>query len=318
MKDYHRFGIFSRVSCRVALKIRKSSKSELVFSRLLVSSTGRFGRKFPAVTKVYVNSNDRTSGCFLQKEAILTGFRGDNAPPGPHAAAASIRGIAHPFHIAQLQHFCVKRQKSDAPEKSRRRAMSAEIAAVPHGRGRRPDGPAATARLSQTSGGFAHPVGNAVPGVPRSSTEPKRPVGRIRIYPVGRAGPFHLSKAPSPIPSPSGGGCRPQGRPERENAAEPRCKNDHSRGEYANDFTVCKRSRSPSSVIRLAGDRRMPPSPAGGRKGRLRIRRTWELVFGAAARNAVPGVPYRACAIRRTWELAFGAAAGASGRRPLQ
>ncbi len=34
-----------------------------------------------------------------------------------------------------------------------------------------------------------------------------------------------------------------------------------------NDFTVCQRPRSPSSVIRLAGDRRMPPSPAGGRKG---------------------------------------------------
>ena len=34
-----------------------------------------------------------------------------------------------------------------------------------------------------------------------------------------------------------------------------------------NDFTVRLRSGSPSSVIRLAGDRRMPPSPAGGRKG---------------------------------------------------
>ena len=46
----------------------------------------------------------------------------------------------------------------------------------------------------------------------------------------------------------------------------PRCGNDRSpKGSY--DFAVCKRSRSPSSVIRLAGDRRMPPSPAGGRKG---------------------------------------------------
>ena len=31
---------------------------------------------------------------------------------------------------------------------------------------------------------------------------------------------------------------------------------------------MCKRSGSPSSVIRLAGDRRTPPSHAGGRKGR--------------------------------------------------
>ena len=50
-----------------------------------------------------------------------------------------------------------------------------------------------------------------------------------------------------------------------------------------NGFTARKRSRSPSSVIRLAGDRRLPPSPAGGRKGRLRIRRTWRLFFCVAA-----------------------------------
>ena len=61
---------------------------------------------------------------------------------------------------------------------------------------------------------------------------------------------------------------------------------------YANVFTVCKRSRSPSSVIRLAGDRRMPPSPAGGRKGRLRIRRTWRLTFGAAAEPATGWTPF--------------------------
>ena len=78
-----------------------------------------------------------------------------------------------------------------------------------------------------------------------------------------------LSKAPSPLPSPSGGGCRPQGRPERENVTGPQCENDRNRGECANDFTVCWRSRSPSSVIRLC---RMPPSPAGGRKGRIRSR----------------------------------------------
>ena len=48
------------------------------------------------------------------------------------------------------------------------------------------------------------------------------------------AWPFHSSTAPSPIPSPSGGGCRPQGRQERENAAGPQCGNDRNRG-------VCKR-----------------------------------------------------------------------------
>ena len=191
------------------------------------------------------------------------------------------------------------------------------------------------------------------------------------------AWPFHSSKAPSPIPSPSGGGCRPQGRQERENAAEPRRGKDRSGGgcatvlplanghvlplpssasrgiggchlpplgegkggcEFAergsltlallrerrdaapynemlrirpafpfiqdalshslpqrgrvpptraagegersgtatrkrpqrrrvcNGFTARKRSGSPSSVIRLAGDRRMPPSPAGHRR----------------------------------------------------
>ena len=57
-------------------------------------------------------------------------------------------------------------------------------------------------------------------------------------------------------------------------------------GGYATNFTVCKRSRSPSSVIRLAGDRRMPPSPAGGRKWRLRIRRTWRL-----SSVLLPGAP---------------------------
>ena len=46
------------------------------------------------------------------------------------------------------------------------------------------------------------------------------------------------SKAPSPIPSPCRGrrprrpgGCRPQGRQERENMTEPRCGNDRSRGD---------------------------------------------------------------------------------------
>ena len=83
-------------------------------------------------------------------------------------------------------------------------------------------------------------------------------------------------------PMPSGGGCRPQGRPERENVTGPQCGNDRSGGKYANDCTVCKRSGSPSSVIRLAGDRRMPPSPAGGRK--------WETRSGLVGR-ADPGAP---------------------------
>jgi len=38
----------------------------------------------------------------------------------------------------------------------------------------------------------------------------------------GCAGHLMSSKAPSPVPSPSGGGCRPQGRPERENVTGPR------------------------------------------------------------------------------------------------
>ena len=38
----------------------------------------------------------------------------------------------------------------------------------------------------------------------------------------GCAGHLMSSKAPSPVPSPSGGGCRPQGRQERENVTGPR------------------------------------------------------------------------------------------------
>ena len=57
-------------------------------------------------------------------------------------------------------------------------------------RGRRPDAPAAAAMacfcLRQIR---THPVGNTVPGVPRSSTQPKQSVGRIRTHPVGRADP---------------------------------------------------------------------------------------------------------------------------------
>ena len=98
-------------------------------------------------------------------------------------------------------------------------------------------------------------------------------------------------QAPSPIPSPSGGGCRPQGRPERENVAGPRCGNDCSRGDM--------RSILPSAsgqVLPLPSFawRRMPPSPAGGRIGPLRMRRTWRISFVAAAWNAGDGVPYRA------------------------
>ena len=115
-------------------------------------------------------------------------------------------------------------------------------------------------------------------------------------------------------PMPSGGGCRPQGRQERENVAGPRRGNDRSRGSRPTIFTVCQRSGSPSSVIRLAGDRRMPPSPAGGRKWRLRIRRGWRLGFGVAARRAGIGAPYKGgLRIRRTFSIVFGAAAGAVG-----
>ena len=153
-----------------------------------------------------------------------------------------------------------------------------------------PDGPAATARLSQTSGEFAHPVGNAVPGVPRSSTEPKRPVRRIRIHPVGRAGPFHLSKAPSPIPSPSGGGCRPQGRPERENEAEPRCKNDRNRW----DMRTILPSASghvlplPSSASRGIGGCHLPPLGEGNDSCEFAERGSLPLALLLGRRDAAP------------------------------
>ena len=42
------------------------------------------------------------------------------------------------------------------------------------------------------------------------------------------------NKASSPIPSPSGGGCRPQGRPERENMTGPQCGNERN-------WRVCER-----------------------------------------------------------------------------
>ena len=120
------------------------------------------------------------------------------------------------------------------------------------------------------------PVGNAVPGVPRSSTEPKQPVRRIRRHPVGRipprcrarcgcTGPLRSPRMPSPIPSPSGGGCRPQGRQERENAAGPQCGNDRSCGGMR---TVLPSASGhvlplPSSASRGIGGCHLPPLGEG-------------------------------------------------------
>ena len=77
----------------------------------------------------------------------------------------------------------------------------------------------------------------------------------------------YKTKRPLPVPPPAGEGVAHKGdrrgRTWRDRNAEM-----NATGGCANDCTVCWRSGSPSSVIRLAGDRRMPPSPAGGRKGK--------------------------------------------------
>ena len=91
-------------------------------------------------------------------------------------------------------------------------------------------------------------------------------------------------KRPHPFPPPAGEGAAHKGG--RGRTWRDRNVEMTATGGYATNFTVCKRSRSPSSVIRLAGDRRMPPSPAGGRKWRLRIRRTWRL-----SSVLLPGAP---------------------------
>ena len=80
-----------------------------------------------------------------------------------------------------------------------------------------------------------------------------------------RAFPFRSSKAPSPIPSPSGGGCRPQGRQERENAAGPGCGNDSSRGRMRTilPFASGHVLPLPSSASRGIGGCHLPPLGEG-------------------------------------------------------
>ena len=73
------------------------------------------------------------------------------------------------------------------------------------------------------------------------------------------------SKAPSPIPSPSGGGCRPQRRQERENVAGPRCGNDRSRGDMRMISPLASGQvlPLPSSASRGIGGCHLPPLGEG-------------------------------------------------------
>ena len=152
------------------------------------------------------------------------------------------------------------------------------------------------------------------------------------------------STAPFPIPSPSGGGCRPQGRQERENVAGPRRGNDRSRGGYAHITYRLQAVRFSLFRHPPRGGSADATFPRWGKEGGLRIhpgicwkpgaaaRRVGDaapykvnadspdglLRYCTAARNAEDGVPYRVCE-----DSPFGyenptAPAGASGRRPLQ
>ncbi len=81
----------------------------------------------------------------------------------------------------------------------------------------------------------------------------------------GCDGPLSSSKAHSPIPSPSGGGCRPQGRQERENVTGPQCGNDRRRGDMR---TILPPSSGqvlplPSSASRGIGGCHLPPLGEG-------------------------------------------------------
>ena len=66
-------------------------------------------------------------------------------------------------------------------------------------------------------------------------------------------------------PMPSGGGCRPQGRPERENVTEPRCGNDRNRGSMRTilPFASGHVLPLPSSASRGIGGCHLPPLGEG-------------------------------------------------------
>ena len=125
-------------------------------------------------------------------------------------------------------------------------------------------------------------------------------------------------RALSPGPSPSGGGCRPQGRRESENVAGPRCGNDRSRGDMR---TVLPSAGGhvlplPSSASRGIGGCHLPPLGEG--RGGCGFAWSGGLTLGLLRGTPRTAFPTERARIRRTWRLVFGVAAGASGRRPLQ
>ena len=100
-------------------------------------------------------------------------------------------------------------------------------------------------------------------------------------------------RPPSPIPSPSGGGCRPQGRQERENVTGPRCGNDRN----------CWGMRT---IVPSAGGQVLPlPSSASWGIGGCHLPPLGEGKSGCGfaetlscgkvlLRNAGDGIPYKA------------------------
>ena len=104
----------------------------------------------------------------------------------------------------------------------------------------------------------------------------------------GFSGPLMSSKALAPIPSPSGGGCRPQGRQERENVAGPRCGNDR-RGEA----TILPSASGhvlplPSSASRRIGGCHLPPLGEGRGGCEFAGRGAWGLAAAAGRRGRRP------------------------------
>jgi len=126
------------------------------------------------------------------------------------------------------------------------------------------------------------------------------------------------SKAPSPLPSPSGGGCRPQGRPERENAAGPQCENDRSRGGMQRflPFASGHVLPLPSSASRGIGGCHLPPLGAG--KGGCEFAGGGAWLWCCCAARRV-GAPYNELTrIRPNAFMWEDPAAECRGRRSLQ